>query len=517
MPNVIEVVVLGKDQASKVLKGVGGAIAGIGTVATAAAAVSGAALLGIGAAVTKMTLDAAAVEGTRNTFKNLAEDIGTTADVMTEDLRRATRGMVKDADLWAASNKFVAMGISDTAESTAELAKMATQLGMAMGEDATASMENFALMMANQSIPRLDSFGISSGAVRARIEELQAATADLSREEAFKIAVMEQGAIAMERVGEQSGTAAATINQIRAIFANTKEEIGRGFLPVLNTLAISLRDMAEKYGPTVIEWAGVASEWLGEKLPIAIDWLSAKWSEYWPQARGALQSFWAVAKPAFVWLGDTFKSFTENLLPGLQAAWNILKEGWEEISEIYRVELKPNLDELWKALGIGETASLDIGKAVGMFLGWLLKISASGVIEYIKMGLNLMAASMRAGEVAANAIRGAIHSAHDAFDRIARIIGHVKGMFIEFRDAVNSFQLPWWLRPGSPTPLEMGLVGIGRALSDVQSLSGRGLGFGGGNNYSQTTNQSQSFNMNVYTNAGAQAVHQGFQTMAALS
>ena len=46
-----------------------------------------------------------------------------------------------------------------------------------MGNGATESMENFALMLANQSILRLDSFGISSGKVTARIEELMSATA----------------------------------------------------------------------------------------------------------------------------------------------------------------------------------------------------------------------------------------------------------------------------------------------------------------------------------------------------
>ena len=160
----------------KVLKG-GLAVVGAG----AAAAAAGVGVLG--GAIVKMTIDAGQVQGTANTFEKLAESIGTDATTAMEGLRAATRGMVADADLMEAGNKFLAMGLADSAEGAAELAEVATQLGMAMGEDATASMENFALMMANQSIPRLDSFGISSGQVRSRITELMEATEGLTREE----------------------------------------------------------------------------------------------------------------------------------------------------------------------------------------------------------------------------------------------------------------------------------------------------------------------------------------------
>ena len=51
-------------------------------------------------------------------------------------------------------------------------------------------VSDFALMLANQSLPRLDNFGISSGKVRARIEELMSTVAGMTRETAFMQAVM---------------------------------------------------------------------------------------------------------------------------------------------------------------------------------------------------------------------------------------------------------------------------------------------------------------------------------------
>lgn len=278
--------VLGQDAASGVLNGIGGSLSGLGSVAggiaTGGLLLVGAALAGVvggaGLAVSKiadLTQEAAAVENTAITFGRLTEGIGGAVSV-TADLQAATRGMVQDSDLWFASNKFLTMGITETAEETAQLAEMSTQLGLAMGEDATASMENFALMMANQSIPRLDSFGISSSAVRDRILELTEASADMTREEAFKIAVLEEGAVAMARVGEQGDTAAAANARWLASIANIKLSVGQAFIPVLETLQETFQPIIDYYGPKLVEWAEVAADWLGQKLPDAIAWTGNK-------------------------------------------------------------------------------------------------------------------------------------------------------------------------------------------------------------------------------------------------
>jgi hypothetical protein len=225
-----------------------GAITGGATLALGAVQNLGGELIGI-------VGDAIGIQAVSNTFDALTASIGTDAVTAMGQLREATRGMVADADLMQAGNKFLAMGLADTAEGAADLAEVATQLGMAMGEDATASMENFALMIANQSLPRLDSFGISSGKVRERIEELMSATEGLTREQAFNQAVMEEAQITMAKVGEQGGGAAGTMARIQTTIANLRLEIGQYFLPI-----------AEE----VLGWAA-------DKLPVAIDWLRGQW------------------------------------------------------------------------------------------------------------------------------------------------------------------------------------------------------------------------------------------------
>ena len=488
-PRIIEVIVLGKDQASKVLGGIGSAVSGLGSVAAGVAtgglALAAAAVVGLGAAavgatigITKLAFAAAEVEGTRQTFAQLGGDL--------DSLKEATRDMVGEADLMAASNKLLAMGITETAAETATMAEMATQLGLAMDEDATASMENWALMMANQSIPRLDSFGISSSVVTERIKELQAATEGLSREEAFKIAVLEQGALAMEKVGEQGESATATTLRWKAAIADLKLGIGQAFIPALEAIRKPVLDLVERYGPRVIEWANIAGEWLGEKIPQAIEWLEVVWTRYWPEASRILTNFWATIKPGLEWVRDMFQRFYTGYLPQLRAAWDTLKQGWEEISTLYNAELKPaiqdllvSLQPLWDALGIGEGKMGDISEAFGTFTGILVRILALGLIENIKMAVRALTWAIETGVHWGIRIRDTFNSMIGVFNNIRHHISVVVDAFQRFRDSIANFELPWWLRSGSPTPLETGLAGIGKALADVQGLATGGIAFGG--------------------------------------
>jgi phage-related protein len=273
--NTVEILITATDQASKVLDQIGGASQTLGKVALAGlaggAVAATTAVTALAGGIVKLTMDAAAVEGTASTFDKLAESVGGDATTALEQLTEATRGMVADADLMAAGNKFFAMGLAESTEEAAELAEVATQLGSAMGEDATDSMENFALMLANQSIPRLDSFGISSGVVRERINELMAANEGMGRETAFMTAVMEQAAETMDKVGEQGDTAAASMGRISATVENAGLAIGQAFLPFLSEMLVPIADLVQKWGPQLIEVFTVFAEWIGPKLTSAFE------------------------------------------------------------------------------------------------------------------------------------------------------------------------------------------------------------------------------------------------------
>ena len=143
-----------KDQATKKLPGIGKALGGLGKIAGGLAIGAAGGVMAVGAAIGKLAMDAAEIPNIRRRFENLSESIGETADTMLTDLRAAVQGTASDTDLMLQSSRLMSMGLADTSEQAAHLAKIAYELGDPT-QDLSTNFENLALMLANQSIPRL--------------------------------------------------------------------------------------------------------------------------------------------------------------------------------------------------------------------------------------------------------------------------------------------------------------------------------------------------------------------------
>lgn len=346
----------------------------LGNVIQAGAQMAARAVVGLGREIMDMVTEAAEVEGVRNTFVKLAESVGGDAVKALNDLRAATRGMVSDADLMSAGNKFLAMGLAENTDQAAELAEVATQLGMAMGEDATASMENFALMLANQSIPRLDSFGISSATVRARIEELTASEEGMTRETAFMQAVMEQARVTMAKVGEQGNTAAAGMARIKSTLANLKLAAGEALSPILDLVVGIASNLVEGWGGKFLDWLafikpavedfaaafkllidGDVDGFLGklsdalialgvpeETVTKVIDSIKTMFSAFEDLKAGNYEEFIGKMKAALVELGVPIE-----VVDGLEKAFRWLLQAVADVSDFWENTFKPLAIELW--------------------------------------------------------------------------------------------------------------------------------------------------------------------------
>ena len=155
-------------------------------------------------------------------------------------LRQETNYTVSEMEAMTAVTKLLSMGLAEDEQSAANLAKMAIILGD-QTQSAGDRITDFALMLANQSIPRLDNYGISSGKVRARIEELMAATEGMTREQAFMNAVTEQGAIAMNTLGGEVSGNLSAYQQLEAAFKDAtdagKEWVAEGLTPAVKAAA----------------------------------------------------------------------------------------------------------------------------------------------------------------------------------------------------------------------------------------------------------------------------------------
>jgi len=342
----VKVVIEAVDKATKVLGSITKTIVG-GLGIAGVAALSGIAVGAVkaGQAFIGMAVDAAKLSGVQNTFENLSLSIGSNSVSAIESLRDATRGMVSDMDLMAAGNQFMAMGLANTEDEMSNLAEIATQLGSAMGSGPTESMENFSLLLANQSIPRLDSFGISSGTVRSKIEELQKANQGMSRETAFMTAVMEEAEVTLGKVGEQGDTSAAAFARMSAVSANLKTAIGQGLEPVVTNVISTFG----KIGQTLMPGIRTIAAGVGAMLNQVFELLKT-FGKSILKALGV--DFQAIAGDSESWGQNVVLSLARGMAAAIQAVVNVLMQlgnvirGW--LAPGSPPKLLPNLDS-WGA------------------------------------------------------------------------------------------------------------------------------------------------------------------------
>lgn len=160
-------------------------------------------------------------------------------------LQEATKGAVNDQVLMAQGARFLQSGLAGSGEEMAEMAEMAEFLGDGT-QSAARRIEDFGLMLLNTSVQRLDSYGMSASTVRARVEELTSSTENLSREEAFKIAVMEEGRKAMERVADVIEDDLLAYEQLETQLQNLKMTLAEGVTPELSRLITTITPLIEK-------------------------------------------------------------------------------------------------------------------------------------------------------------------------------------------------------------------------------------------------------------------------------
>lgn len=231
--------------ANKAGKGIQSAQKDLGGLSTAAKAVGGAivaaGVVEAGKAAYELGVLGAQSLRTKHAFEMISGSAYEATDNL-DAMKRATRGAMSEQEMMATANQLLQMGLAGNASELESVTEMAVRLGGAMGKEAGPAVAEFSLMLANQSIPRLDTFGISAGKVRERIQELQKATPGLSREIAFMTAVNEEGAIALERLGDAAEDELLANERLEASMADLKVMAGEMLAPAMAEVAEVLAD-----------------------------------------------------------------------------------------------------------------------------------------------------------------------------------------------------------------------------------------------------------------------------------
>ena len=260
-------------------------------------------------------------------------------------------------------------------------------------------------------------------------------------------------------------------------------------------------------------------EWLSVNIPLAIETLKTFWEN---SLLPALQIVWAFIEtnvlPIFQALGEflgvVFGVYIQNLiiawdafLVGINAVWSFLNEYVFPLFVAYGDFLSAVFGVVITVLaGLWENVLLPALTAVWGFLNESVFPLFEALADFWDAVFSLALTAL-AG-LWENVLAPALETVYDwisekiqpvfetlvnfwnetllpaietvaawlgekltpAFDGISDAISGVIGWITTMTEKIRLIELPWWLTPGSPTPFEEGLLGVGDALKSLTSM-----------------------------------------------
>jgi methyl-accepting chemotaxis protein len=221
--------------------------------------------------------------------------------------------------------------------------------------------------------------------------------------------------------------------------------------------------------------AGIWQDVLAPALKVAWDWLTKVYNII----KGPVME--VVQRLARVLVGDLATGIQEasDTLSGLQKIFNRIAGA---IASAIK-KIREFIDALTEAMGMdlgnfepGSPTPFEMGlTGIGQAMSRLVNIQ----LPNLSAGLDLPSA-MPGGDFAMQTMGDLTTGIPEASDTISglqkifnSIADAIAGAINKIREMVDTLQnmtLPDWLTPGSPTPFELGLLGIGQAMSQLSNM-----------------------------------------------
>ena len=415
---------IGKDEITKTSKGIISSLGGIGTIAAGAAtaglALAAGAAVGLGAALVSSIGAAMEAQEGQAQLAAVLESTGGVAGVtaeMANALASEYQSLTRFEDDVVLSGENMLLTFTNIGKDVFPLATQ-TMLDMsqALGQDVTQSAMQLgkALNDPVQGVTALKRVGVEFTDAQTAMIAKMVETGDVAGA---------QGIILQELQREFGGSAVAAgqtfagqLDRLKNTFGDVKETIGAAFLPILSELAEAL--LSGLNSPEFQAILQGLSDFITNTLVPAISTLVG-------------------------W-------FMDKVVPALREAYNQISAA-----------LGPAIRELWGALQ-------NLAGALGLNTG---KIDVLNIVfDVLKVGLEIIVGIAR---TAADVFRGVASGIEAISNAIKYVVNKFKEMKKAAEDAVNA--IPDWLTPGSPTPFELGLRGIGKAMQNVNVQMGSGF------------------------------------------
>jgi hypothetical protein len=155
--------------------------------------------------------------------------------------------------------------------------------------------------------------------------------------------------------------------------------------------------------------------------------------------------------------------FTSGVVPELQEGVDLINIMFASARGMVVDYLLPALESLWESLGLGEEDFESLSGGLGKFVGMLITTGIKGLIVSLTFGIRGLSTVIEIGASAIDLFKGGL-------ERLRTPIEWVEDRIGDLRDAFSRLTIPDWLMPGSPTPFELGLRGIGDALDRLPDL-----------------------------------------------
>jgi hypothetical protein len=233
--------------------------------------------------------------------------------------------------------------------------------------------------------------------------------------------------------------------------------------------------------------------------------LAIAWTQAWFTMHDILEPVWngflrPLFQELFTWLADNIPAATHGLsdvwsnvlLPAFQVVWGFLAKSvfplFEAVAAFVSAVFSLNMRVL---AAIWQTFLLPALQAVWAFIDKNIMPIFQTLADFVASKLKPIFDSL------ASFINTKLLP---AFRGIGDAIKGIIDWLTKMAEKINSLQLPDWLTPGSPTPFELGLVGISQALKEVNkefsamaSLNVKANGGAGAGVSSNTQNDSFQF------------------------
>jgi hypothetical protein len=179
---------------------------------------------------------------TQASFERLASGVGESGQAMLQAMAAASQGTVANADLMAAANRALVLGVADSAEEMAALTEAAIIRGRDVGVGATQAVNDLVTGIGRMSSEILDNLGIvnASGAFKEYAVELGKTVEQLTEVE--KKQALVNAVLASTSGVDLMDDAAANFERMDAALANAQEALGQLFSPAVAAIAQSLAD-----------------------------------------------------------------------------------------------------------------------------------------------------------------------------------------------------------------------------------------------------------------------------------